>query len=617
VTATSDPLIPVRKYSARSGSLRLTGLVLLASQEEADILPLAQLAVDLAAAGLRPTVTIDDVPRAAIRIRRDKSVRGSEAYSLTVSPTGVEIVASADAGAYYGVQTLRDLLDTHGITLPACSVDDRPDFARRGVYLDCSRGKRPRLEMLIGFVEQLARWKINELELYVENVFTWRRHPEIGRGYSPFTPEELSVLQDVCRRHHVRLVGSLASLGHMEKILALPRYQPLGELPGYRGFLGGTMLCPTDPASIRLVRDLYEEFVPLFDAEDFNACMDEPWELGQGRSRQRAERIGAGRVYLDFLKKVHTLCRRHGKRMNAWADIVLDHPEIIRDLPRDIVMLNWDYNPAGKRIRRTREITDAGLALVVCPGTNSWQTHGCRLEMGMKNIRQFAREGLARGAEGLLNTDWGDYGHRNMLAVSLHNLAYGAAHSWHHRGVEDRDFTERFCRSTFGEAGMSMAESIRVLGRAQEALGLPYMNHTPLYNVFLGPLATWAKADDWQIKPLDDVKAASLADHRSALARLRWPAPADVPSPLLQVALEEYALATRLDRLACLRVAAVKDVRAGRAVRATALKQLIQETEVVLEELPRVWLLGNEPSRLRDQVKGLRQALREYRRMLV
>ena len=136
-------------------------------------------------------------------------------------------------------------------------------------------------------------------------------------------------------------------------------------------------------------------------------------------------------------------------------------------------MLNWDYNPAGKRIRRTREIVDAGLAVMVCPGTNSWQSHGCRLAMGMKNIAKFAAEGLRCGAEGFLNTDWGDYGHRNMLAVSLHNLAYGAAHAWHTQGVRDGGFTERFCRSTFGLSGEEMAASIRILGRARRPWACP------------------------------------------------------------------------------------------------------------------------------------------------
>ena len=56
-------------------------------------------------------------------------------------------------------------------------------------------------------------------------------------------------------------------------------------------------------------------------------------------------------------------------------------------------------------------------------------------------------------------------------------------------------------------------------------------------------------------------------------------------------------------------------MRAGRRPRAAALRQLVRETEEVLEDLPRVWLLGNKPSRLRDQVTGLRQAVREYQAM--
>ena len=31
--------------------------------------------------------------------------------------------------------------------------------------------------------------------------------------------------------------------------------------------------------------ELYEEFVPLFEAADFNVCGDETWDLGKGRSK--------------------------------------------------------------------------------------------------------------------------------------------------------------------------------------------------------------------------------------------------------------------------------------------------------------------------------------------
>jgi hexosaminidase len=655
VTPPRDLLIPVRRFTAGRGCFRWPAEAVLAGESEADVLPLAQLALDLHRLGIRTTIRIGGAGPATVRLRRQAAVAGREAYRLAISPAGVELTASADAGAYYAVQTLRDLLmpllqggATGGLsarvlferhcpyepwhpmsgsrtaslktppaaTLPACTISDRPDFARRGVYLDCSRGKVPRVETLRALLEQLARWKLNELQLYVEDVFTWRRHPLIGRGSSPFTPNDLLALQEHGRRHHVRLVGSLASFGHMEHILALPRYRPLAEMPGYRGLPGGTTLCPGNAGSLRLVEDLYAEFVPLFEADDFNVCGDEPWELGQGRSLRRARKVGLGRVYLDFLLKLHRLCDKHGKRMNAWADIVLAHPEVLGDLPKDVVMLNWDYNPEGTRLPRTAEIARAGLAAMVCPGTGAWQSHGCRLEIGMRNIARFAAEGRACGAEGLLNTDWGDGGHRNMMAVSLHNYAYGAAHSWHTRGVRDRDFTERFCRNLFGEAGRAMADPIRTLGRAHEALRLPYRNDTPLYNILVGPLGSWTAPDDARAAVVDALRPADLSGHRRRLEALRWPAPKSVEEPIAQLALEEFPLAARLDRLACLRTEAIKKMRAGRAPRTADLRRLVTLTRKTSEELERVWLLGNRPSRLREQLGGLRRSVREYERML-
>ena len=608
-------LIPVRQCTAQRGRFALPEAAILASPSSGDTLPLSQLAADLAPLGVRARVARSAWGPAAVRLRRDKAVAGAEAYRLAISPAGIEIAASADAGAYYAVQTLRELLAVHGRALPACTIDDAPDFGRRGVYLDCSRGKVPTVATLKALVERLARWKINELQLYVENVFTFRRHPAIGRGYSPLAPEELLDVQDHCRRHHLRFVGSLASFGHFEKILALPEFRRLGEMPGFQGWPGGTTLCPGDPGSIRLVAEMYEEFLPLFEAEDFNVCGDETWELGRGRSRRRAERAGVGRVYLDFLKQIRRLCLKHGKRMNAWADIVLDHAELLPDVPRDIVMLNWDYHPQGRRIPRTREIVKAGLPVVVCPGTNTWNSHGCRLRMGMLNIARFADEGLKRGAEGLLNTDWGDNGHRNMLAVSLHNYAWGAAHSWRHRGAAAAKFTERFCRHTFGDAGGTLPEAIRTLGRADETIGLPWANNGVLFNAFLGPMRKVLAREDWTTRCLGLVRPAGLAQQARALQALRWPPPASTKDPFLRTTFEEFALATQLDIAACLRTAALKKMAAGAAPSRADLKRIIDATVTAARDLERVWLLGNKPSRLRDNLAGMRQAVQEYRQL--
>ena len=274
----------------------------------------------------------------------------------------------------------------------------------------------------------------------------------------------------------------------MEKILSLPTFQHLGEMPGFRGYPGGTCLCPTDPGSIKLIGELYEEFVPLFSDPDFNVCCDETWELGRGRSKRKAERVGTGRIYLDFFLKIHRLCQKHGKRMNAWADILLKYPELLTHLPKDITLLNWEYEHNGPNIKRTKEIADAGINVVVCPGTSSWLTHGTRMDNAMKNIKSFAAQGRKYQAEGMLTTDWGDNGHRNFLGVSFHAFAHGAAHAWHGRGVDDERFTENFCRTMFGKTDIKLAKAIRMLGNTYLTCGAAVANRSILFDGLYEPI---------------------------------------------------------------------------------------------------------------------------------
>jgi len=142
----------------------------------------------------------------------------------------------------------------------------------------------------------------------------------------------------------------------------------------------------------------------------------------------------------------------------------------------------------------------------------------------MDNIANFAAEGLRCKAAGLLNTDSGDEAHRNMLAVSLHNPAWGAAHGWCPGHVERKGLTERFCRQALPGVADDLPQAIRRLGRTQEALGLGDWNASPFYNNFLTPLKSLV-ADSEYVGPFADSlsqgKAAALAD---SLTALDWPA---------------------------------------------------------------------------------------------
>jgi hypothetical protein len=606
-------LIPVKKVNLRKGLFRWPVKPVLFSSSSADILPLQQLISDLKHYRLKARIVRDRSDSAILRIQCDKNIKSSEAYRIVISPDGIEIYTSTDTGAYYAVQTLRDLVAIHGRSLPACQVKDEPNFTRRGVYHDCSRGKVPKLNTLKELVERLAHWKINELQLYIENVFTFKRHPDIGKGYSPFTPEEILSLQELCKSHHVRLVGSLASFGHFEKILALPQYRHLGELPGFRNFPGGTTLCPGDKRSIKLVNELYSEFIPLFEAEDFNVCCDETWELGKGRSKNRVKRLGMGKVYIEFLMKIHRLCEKYGKRMNVWADMILKYPNLLKDLPHDMVLLNWEYEQDGNNIVRTKEIADTGMPFMVCPGTSGWLTHGSRMPNSMRNVAGFSAQGRKHNAEGLLITDWGDQGHRNFLGISLHAFAYGAAHGWHGKAVDDKSFTQNFCYHMFGQRTNKMAKMLKLLGSAYITCGKLSRNESLLYHALVEPLLP---TEPTGLSPIDLMTTKGLQRVLSQLSDEKlWPKPDRSTSRFEKLAFKEYSLAGRMDCLASKRALVAKSLRCGKAIKKSELKQLSRQMRNLSEDFKELWLLRNKSSHLRDNLRLFKQTVQESEKL--
>lgn len=555
---------------------------------------------------------------ASVRVHESPLVPAGT-YRIDISRDGVRISARSEADAYYAVQTIRELIRAGDGSLPAGVIEDSPDFARRGLMYDCSRGKVPTVETVRRLVEHLAHWKVNELQLYIENVFTFRKHPLIGQGYDPFTPDDIRAIQDHCREHHVRLVPTLASFGHFERILAIPEYQHLSELPGFHDYPGGRTLCPTDPGSLKLIEELFDEFVPLFDAADFNVCCDETWELGKGRSKPEADRIGVGRLYLRHLLALHRLCRRHGKRMNAWADIVLKHPELLSEVPKDLVLLNWEYEANGRLIPRTREIADSGLPFCVCPSVCAYQTHSTRLDNAVANIRQFADTGRQLAAEGLLNTDWGDFGHRNTLGVSLCGMAYGAAHGWHGRGVDDQAFFPAFARSLFGPDAAALAGIIRTLGRTYLDAG-PKLYHVlveavdpvlDLYADVRKPSPVTAHRD-WRIGNIEKAPAAGVERALRSLQALTIP-PVAPEDPFAATAIDELKLAREMDQLACEKALIVKRLRAGDATARPQAAALADRMERMIPRFEAAWLARNRPSLLHHNRTLLGAAVADLR----
>ena len=267
-------------------------------------------------------------------------------------------------------------------------------FAVRSYMLDISRDKVPTMGTLKQLVDILARFDYNQFQLYTEHTFAYSAHKDVWAHASPMTPDEIRELDLYCVMRGIELVPNQNCFGHMERWLTKPAYNHLAELPQggaplpWGGFKKDpTTLCPTDPASLEFVAGLLDELLPNFESRLVNIGCDETFDLlGNGRSAAAVKEKGEGRVYLDFLLKVADLARARGKRPMFWGDVILKHPELVGELPKDMIALDWGYEGNHPFMEEAAKFQAAGLDFYVCPGTSSWNSLAGRVENMRENM---------------------------------------------------------------------------------------------------------------------------------------------------------------------------------------------------------------------------------------
>lgn len=519
----------------------------------------------------RPRCVRSDAGRArataAVTVLDRQCGLAAQGYRLRIAPAGITVTAPDEAGLFYGQMTLRQIARQCGEWLPGGEIEDWPDFPTRGVMLDISRDKVPTLATLLALVDELAEWKINHLELYTEHTFAYRNHRAVWEQASPLTGEEIRQLDAYCRARHVELAPNQNSFGHMERWLKHPAYQALAS---------GTQrscLDPQNPASVELLAELYAELLPNFTSRKFNVGCDETYGIG-------------GRVYWEFLKQIHRLVTAHGCTMHFWGDIIVNHPELVAELPRDVVVLEWGYEAGHKFDDHLALFAKSGLPFYVCPGTSSWNSIAGRTENCLGNLRNAAASGRRHGAIGFLNTDWGDNGHWQYLPVSYLGFAAGAALSWCYDANQRDDFMAALDTHVFRDSARVMGRLAYDLGNAYRQCGKEVGNATALFFLL-------------QRDPAETLPG--LAAARDYIQRVMAPlTQARMERPDAALIADEFANAARLLIHACDR-----GLGAPRA-------ELAGQMRAIIAEHRRLWLARNRPGGLADSVGRMEVRLREY-----
>jgi len=424
----------------------------------------------------------------------------TQAYAAVLTNGGVTLSAISAVGLAYALSTLTQLIELSNsnpsaLELPCVFIEDSPDFPVRGVMLDISRDKVPTLATLEALVERLAHWKVNHFELYMEHTFAYAGHETVWRDASALTPEEVRSFDAYCAARHVELVPNQNSFGHMHRWLIHEPYRDLAECPdgfehpwNWKGEPYG--LCATDPASLEFLEGIYDQLLPNFRSRLFNVGLDEPLDLGCGRSKAASDARGVGRLYVDFLKAVHARVESRGRTMAFWADTITSNPELITEVPKDAIALEWGYEASHPFAEHLAALRGAGLACYVCPGTSSWNSFAGRTHNAIENIAKAAREGKAGGATGLLVTDWGDNGHLQPIAVSYLGFVVGAACAWNVADAErpfELDLPLLLDVHAFSDAASVLGRIAYDLGDAYRQAGSLRTNASVLFWSLLKP----------------------------------------------------------------------------------------------------------------------------------
>ena len=372
---------------------------------------------------------------AACRITEVKILQ-AESYALKISPAGIELQARDAVGVIYGAQTLRQIHAQNPDALPCLEILDGPDLPVRGFMLDVSRCKVPTQAELLALIRALGQLRVNQLQLYVEHTFAFPGHEDAWQDASPLTPAEIRELDAACAALGIELVPNLNTFGHMERWLRHPRYRALAECPqgwihpltGQFKEFPGTL--KPDDVSLAFVASLLDDYLPCFRSRQVNIGGDEPWELGQGFSKEAVATRGKHRVYLDHLHKLCALATERGHTPQFWGDILLEDLALAQDAPQDALPVVWGYDAGHPFQTQCGRLQELGRAYLVAPGTSAWQSFTGRLDNALTNQAEAIGAARQHGARGVLVTTWGDNGTHQPWPTAWLPMAAGLAQAW-------------------------------------------------------------------------------------------------------------------------------------------------------------------------------------------
>ncbi len=367
-----------------------------------------------------------------------------EAYTISVTPSKIIVRAISHRGIMYGVMSLIQMIEqSKDMTISCFEMTDYPDLKMRGISDDISRGQVSTPENFRRIIRFLARYKMNVYQPYIEDVFKFKSYPTIGVNRGALNDEDIKSINVEAKKYNIDVIPVFETLGHFENILSQPEFARFAEYPG------SASLDVSNDSIYVLLENMMKEIFDAFPGTYINIAADESFDVGLGNSKKLVQEKGIARVHADHYNRIFEICRKYNKHVMMYGDIILEHPEILSMIPKDIEIVDWDYGDKFS-YNHVKKFKDAGFKFYVSPAVWNFTTTFPALNIALPNIQYFTKAGVEEGALGMINSQWGDYGAETFRELNLFPFAWGAQCAWNYKASNMGMFSTNFFRDFYG-----------------------------------------------------------------------------------------------------------------------------------------------------------------------
>lgn len=195
----------------------------------------------------------------------------------------------------------------------------------------------------------------NYLLLYLEASI---RTPDTEYFYKDesYSMDEMKEIVTYAESIGLKVIPCFENLPHLEKFLRYKELEHLSELydektitRGYRSDRFGSEGCPSNPDLYKFLDKYFTDCMECFpNSEYVHMGLDEVFDLAH--CEKCRERLNSGMtkcdIFYEHVMHTYNLCKSWGRTMMMWDDF-FEFVDIAERLPRDIIMVNWNYSYVG------------------------------------------------------------------------------------------------------------------------------------------------------------------------------------------------------------------------------------------------------------------------------